>query len=476
VHAGFFDVLHDAANDHIGAVGEGVHVHFRRFFEELINQHGPSRPHQRRLSDIALYCVDVIRDNHGPAAKYVTRAHQYGQADLRGHARGFFRNQRCAIARLRNLQFFQQAAKAPPVFRQVNGFRSRTNDGHTVAFQFQRKIQRRLPAKLHDDALRLFAFDDGEHVFQCQRLKIQAVRSVVVGRNRLRIAIHHDGFETVFVQRIGSVAAAIIKLNALPDAVRAAPQNHDFWPRLRVRFVLVLVSRVEIRREGFKLRGARVHAFENRRDAVARALQADGSWRGSPNLRQLLVAGTVPFDFAQQILRSRLDRNARGAAVHCSQLFDLVDEPRIDLCQLANFLGVQAALHRGQQPVNAVGPRRSELFAQQRIRRLRRSAPGRARLQRANTFLQRFFERPADGHHLADGLHLRAKSAVRTGELLKLPFRDFHHYVVYGRLKTSRSLLRNVVGNLVETHSHSEPRGNFRNGETRGFAGERRTA
>ena len=39
VHASFFDVLHDSADDDSMAVGERVNVNFGGFFEELIDQH-----------------------------------------------------------------------------------------------------------------------------------------------------------------------------------------------------------------------------------------------------------------------------------------------------------------------------------------------------------------------------------------------------------------------------------------------------
>src|SRR5216684_3578113 len=49
VHAGLLDMLHDAANDHVIAVGERVYVHFGGVFEKLVDQYGPRRAHQRRL-------------------------------------------------------------------------------------------------------------------------------------------------------------------------------------------------------------------------------------------------------------------------------------------------------------------------------------------------------------------------------------------------------------------------------------------
>ncbi len=71
----------------------------------------------------------------------------------------------------------------------------------------------------------------------------------------------------------------------------------------------------------------------------------------------------------------------------------------------------------------------------------RRRAPRGVRLERANAFLQRFFERAADGHDFADGLHLRAERGVGAGKFLELPLRNFHDDVVDGRLEGSRRFL-----------------------------------
>jgi len=92
VHAGFLDVFHNAADDDVGAVGESVNVYLRGFFQELIDQHGFCRAHQRGLRDVLLHGVYIVGDDHGAAAQDVTGANQNWQADFSGYARGFFRD------------------------------------------------------------------------------------------------------------------------------------------------------------------------------------------------------------------------------------------------------------------------------------------------------------------------------------------------------------------------------------------------
>src|SRR5205823_5682347 len=97
----------------------------------------------------------------------------------------------------------------------------------TGSLQWQGEIQWGLSAELDDHTDRCSSLGlvliDSQHVFKSQRFKVEPVAGVVVGRYRLRVAIDHDGFITIFTQRKGRVAAAVIELDALADAVWPAP-------------------------------------------------------------------------------------------------------------------------------------------------------------------------------------------------------------------------------------------------------------
>ena len=144
--------------------------------------------------------------------------------------------------------------------------------GTPAAFRSQRQVQRSLPAKLHDHAdfraARRLVFVDGEHVFKGERLKVQAVAGVVVGRDRLRVAVDHDRLVVVFLERECRMAAAVIELDSLPDAVGAAAQDDDFALLRRRRFVFLVVGRVEIGSHALEFGRAGVDEFEDRLYAV----------------------------------------------------------------------------------------------------------------------------------------------------------------------------------------------------------------
>ena len=309
MHAGLFDVFHDPADHHHLAVGQSVHVHFRGFLEELIDQHRTRGTHQRRLRHVILHRLQIVGDDHGAPAQNVAGPHQHRQTDLLGNANGLLGNQRRSVVRLRNRQLIQEPPKSPPVFRQIDRLRRRADDRHAVALQVERQIQRRLPAKLHDDALRLLALDHRQNVFERQRLEVQPVGGVVIGRDRLRVAVHHDRLESVFAQRKRSVAAAIVELDSLPDAVRAAAQDDDLGSVGGGRLVFVLVRRIQIRRKRFKLGRAGIHPLEDGRDVRFGPLVAHGRRRGFPHLRQLLVACAGPLGLQQKFRRHGLHRD-----------------------------------------------------------------------------------------------------------------------------------------------------------------------
>ncbi len=125
------------------------------------------------------------------------------------------------------------------------------------------EVQRGLAAELDDDAEHLvvdvFALVDVEHVFEGERLKVELVGGVVVSGDGLGVGIDHDGLVTELAQGEAGVDAAVVELDALADAVRAAPEDHDFLAVVVAHFVLDAVGGVVVRREGLELGGAGVH-------------------------------------------------------------------------------------------------------------------------------------------------------------------------------------------------------------------------
>ena len=85
-----------------------------------------------------------------------------------------------AIGRLPQAEPFQHLLEPFAVLGPVNGIRRRAQNRHPGPFERHGQLERRLPAELDNDPIRLFTLYNTQHIFQRQRLKIQLVRSVIV--------------------------------------------------------------------------------------------------------------------------------------------------------------------------------------------------------------------------------------------------------------------------------------------------------
>ena len=65
-----------------------------------------------------------------------------------------------------------------------------------------------------------------EHVLERQRLEVQPVGGVVVGRDRLRVAVDHHRVAAGLAHGHRRVHAAVVELDALADPVRAGAEDH----------------------------------------------------------------------------------------------------------------------------------------------------------------------------------------------------------------------------------------------------------
>src|SRR5262245_26867214 len=71
------------------------------------------------------------------------------------------------------------------------------------------------------------------------------------------------------------MAAAIIELYSLADAVRTGTQNHDLLVFAWIGLTFALICRIEVRCERFKFRPAGIDPFKDRLDSVFGAQRAN---------------------------------------------------------------------------------------------------------------------------------------------------------------------------------------------------------
>jgi hypothetical protein len=62
------------------------------------------------------------------------------------------------------------------------------------------QFERRLPAEGDDHPFGTLRLDHVEHILSGERLEVEPITGVVVGRHRLGIAVEHDRFEPCLAQ------------------------------------------------------------------------------------------------------------------------------------------------------------------------------------------------------------------------------------------------------------------------------------
>ena len=96
----------------------------------------------------------------------------------------------------RSFKLVDQLGEALAVLGEVDAVGRGAEDRYARRLDLRGELERGLPAQLDDHpdqfAALALAVEDFEHVLAGQRLEIEPVRGVGVGRHRLRIAIDHD--------------------------------------------------------------------------------------------------------------------------------------------------------------------------------------------------------------------------------------------------------------------------------------------
>ena len=95
-----------------------------------------------------------------------------------------------------------------------------------------------------------------------------------------------------------------------------------------------------------------------------------------------------------------------------------------------------------------------------------------ADFQASEGLLQALAEGAADGHDLADGLHLGGQDRVGLGELLEGPAGDLGDDVVDGGFEAGGGLAGDVVSELVQAIADGQLGGDLGDGEAGGLRGQ----
>ena len=145
---------------------------------------------------------------------------------MRGHGLGLLKRGCLARRRIHNAQLVEQGGKALAVLGKVDGIGLGAHDVDAALLEHARQLKRGLATERHHDAVGTLNVNDVHDVLVGERLKIQAVGRVVVGRDGLGVAVDHDGLKAAGRQRIARMHAAVVELDTLANTVGSGTQNH----------------------------------------------------------------------------------------------------------------------------------------------------------------------------------------------------------------------------------------------------------
>ncbi len=429
-----------------------------------------------RLAHIGLEVLAVVDDLHGPAPEHVGRTHEHRIADAFGDALGFLVGAGRLAGRLLQAEVGEQLGEALAVLRAVDGIRRGAEYGHARPLQGDDELQGSLAAELHDDAARPLALDDVHDILEGQRLEVEAVGGVVVGGDRLGIAVDHDRLHPRFLEGEGGVHAGVVELDALADPVGPRAEDHDLVARGGRRLVFLFVGRVEVGRVRLEFGRAGVHHLEGGADPRLEPQGPDFRFRLSAELRDPPVGEAHLFGLPER-LRVRQPPGGDDR-LELDDLADVLEEPGIDGAEGEEVLRGHAAPVAFGHREAALGIGDADLLAQRLVvggRPVHHQPPA-VLLEGAHGLLQGLLEGAPDGHGFAHRLHLGGQGLVRLGKLLEGPARELDHAVVDGGLEGGGRLARDVVAELVEGVADGKLGRDLGDGEARGFRGQRRRA
>ena len=189
-----------------------------------------------------------------------------------------------AVFRLKDLKFFEHHLKPLPVLSPIDTVRAGAQNFYARFRKGNGKVQGGLTAELNNNPDRLFLLHDVQYVFPGERLEIEPIRSIIIGAHGFRIAVHHNAFNAHLPKGQRGMNAAVIKLDALADAVGPTAQDDHLFLPGGSNLVFLLIGGIVVRGIGLKLGGAGIHQLVDRFHALC-----------FPDLPNLLLGGIKNF-------------------------------------------------------------------------------------------------------------------------------------------------------------------------------------
>ena len=487
-------MLHNAAEVDLFPITQCININLDGAVQEAVNQYRVLIGQLGSAVDVVLQSGLIVDDFHATAAEDVGRTDQHRVTDTSGNLASFCEGSGGTELRRRQLGLSQHLAELTAVLSQVDCLWASADDRNACGLQTLRQAQRGLATELNNDACDLsglaLSVVDLEDILEGQWLEVEAICGVVVGGNRFRVAVDHDGLVANAGKLEGRVDTGVVELNALADTVRTRTEDDDLFllglrGDLGLSSRVQLVCRVVVRSLCFELGGAGIDSLEYGVDVQAPAQLAHAVFPGQfRTQRSNLGVGQSPvLSLTQQV--GGQHRSVDKLLADILQVFHLGDKPRIQAGSFVDLLDGSTQTLSQLNVVDAAFSRTLQIFKDSvdivcalTCEVLIRNSPETSWLvlQRTHDLTERADVVTADSHGLTDGLHGGGQRIVSTWELLESKAWSLDNHVVLHRLKRCRGFTGDVVGDLIEGVADSQLGSNLCNRETSCLGSKRRRA
>mmetsp|Transcript_68195 Transcript_68195/g.162793 ORF Transcript_68195/g.162793 Transcript_68195/m.162793 type:complete len:272 (+) Transcript_68195:3355-4170(+) len=228
-------MLGNHARHHLAVLRDSVHLNLLGVLDELGDDDGMLFADAHGRPQEVLQVLVVVAHVHRRAGEHVRRADEARVRHLGAEGLGRGHVGDLAPLRLVDPELVKHARELVAVLGVVDHLRRGPEHAHVLAVQRHRDVVRRLPADGEHDAHGVLALVYVHHHLEGDLLEVKHLALVVVRRDRLRVAVEHDGLVPELAQLADAPHAAPVELDRRPDAVHAGSEHeHRAARRLQI--------------------------------------------------------------------------------------------------------------------------------------------------------------------------------------------------------------------------------------------------
>ena len=241
-----FNKLHNTCNEYVASVANCVNLNLLTL-DVVVNENGTILVNFNRLTKVSAKLLFVTYKLHCSTAKHEAGANENGIANLCSNSYAVLNFCNRLTLWLGNAESRENLFKGISVLRSVNSGSVCADNFNTSLRKRLCKVNCSLSTERCNYAKRLLELDNAHNVLCCKGLKVELVRSSIVGRNCLGVIVDNDRLVSAGSDGVHCVNCRIVELNALTDTDRTCAKNENLFSVEELNLALACVGGVEVR-------------------------------------------------------------------------------------------------------------------------------------------------------------------------------------------------------------------------------------